>query len=119
MNPLAHQETQVDLIPAKGKSYLWPGTIVDDTFKVIRRLGAGTMGEVYLCSHLGQEGTELAMKVLRFSETTLAGNPGLLLRFENEAKAAYLVQHPNVVGCYSFIREKISFDSSSYEARDS
>ncbi len=59
-------------------------------------LGAGGMGEVYLAWD-GRLGREVAVKVLRESA---AGNPERLRRFEQEAKAAGALNHPNVLAVY-------------------
>ncbi len=59
-------------------------------------LGSGGMGEVYLAwdERLGRE---VAVKVLPESA---AGNPDRLPRFEQEARAAGALNHPNVLAVY-------------------
>ena len=59
-------------------------------------LGSGGMGEVYLAWD-GRLGREVAVEVLPESA---AGNPDRLRRFEQEAKAAGALNHPNVLAVY-------------------
>jgi hypothetical protein len=59
-------------------------------------LGSGGMGEVYLAWD-GRLGREVAVKVLPESA---ADNPDRLRRFEQEAKAAGALNHPNVLAVY-------------------
>ncbi len=59
-------------------------------FRIIRRLGQGGMGSVYLA-----EDTELGRKVaLKVAHVDTAGNPEILERFRREARAAALLDHP-------------------------
>src|SRR5262249_1535996 len=62
-------------------------------YKVLERLGAGGMGTVYLCEH-PMVGRKVAVKVL---PTTQATNPAALGRFYREARAAGVLDHPNLV----------------------
>jgi serine/threonine-protein kinase len=72
------------------------GTLVDGRYKVLSRLGAGGMAEVYLAED-GQLGRKIALKLLhrRFAE-----DPDFVERFRREAQAAAGLQHPNVVSIY-------------------
>ena len=65
-------------------------------YQILSLLGAGGMGEVYLARDL-KLGREAALKVLaRF----LTGDPGYLRRFEEEARLASFLNHPNIVTVY-------------------
>src|ERR1700730_8203994 len=72
------------------------GTLVDGRYKLVSRLGAGGMADVYLAEDQ-QLGRKFALKLLhrRFAE-----DPGFVERFKREAQAAAGLQHPNVVGVY-------------------
>src|ERR687897_3107268 len=72
---------------------LAPDTIVDGRYRVLRRLGAGGMAEVYLAED-SQLGRQVALKLLhrRFAE-----DGDFVERFRREASAAAGLQHPNVV----------------------
>lgn len=62
-------------------------------YEVLAPLGAGGMGEVYrVLDH--RLGREVALKVIT---TALAGDPEQCRRFEQEARAAGRLSHPNVV----------------------
>lgn len=68
------------------------GEIIEK-YQLIRLLGEGGMGQVYLAEHRFTK-RRVAVKVL-FSR--LAGNETLLSRFQKEAQAASLVNHSNIV----------------------
>ena len=68
-----------------------PGEI--GPYPVVRRLGAGGMGVVYLVRDPSAGGREVALKL----QNTDATNARLLERFMREAKILASVQHPGVV----------------------
>ena len=70
----------------------WRGFTIGK-YRVLERLGSGGMGTVYLCEHL-QVGRKVAVKVL---PTSQASNPSALGRFYREARAAGVLDHPNLV----------------------
>jgi beta-lactam-binding protein with PASTA domain/predicted Ser/Thr protein kinase len=73
-------------------------TTVDGRYQVIARIASGGMGEVYR-AHDAVLGREVALKVLH---PQLAGDRGFVERFRREARAAALLNHPNVVGVYDW-----------------
>ena len=89
---------------------LTAGTIIDGRYKVISRLGAGGMADVFLAEDQ-QLGRKVALKLLhrRFSE-----DPGFVERFRREAQAAAGLQHPNVVSVY----DRGSYDDTYYIAME-
>ncbi|HVS33045.1 MAG TPA: protein kinase [Thermoanaerobaculia bacterium] len=77
---------------------LSPGTKLG-RFSVVRQLGAGAMGEVYLAEDPDIE-RQVAIKTVRLAEhESLEGSAGthLRLRLQREAKAAGRLVHPNIV----------------------
>jgi serine/threonine-protein kinase len=64
-------------------------------FRILRRLGEGGMGSVYLGYH-EQQGCQVAIKVLA---DNLALNQSYVDRFYREARSGALLNHPNVVRC--------------------
>ncbi len=67
-------------------------------YRVVRKLGQGAMGAVYLGEHL-RMGREDAIKVLTRS---FARDPEALARFTREARNASFISHPNVCAIYDF-----------------
>ncbi len=88
------QENQED---DRTRSYvaLAAGTVVSH-YKIIDKIGAGGMGEVYLA-----EDTELNRKVaLKFLPPHLCQDEDFRARFKREAQAAAKLSHPNIVTIY-------------------
>lgn len=65
-------------------------------FQILRKLGSGGMGQVYLARQLSLK-RDVAVKLLR---NDLAANVTALKRFEAEAHAVARVNHPNIVQVY-------------------
>ncbi|HEU4766732.1 MAG TPA: protein kinase [Pyrinomonadaceae bacterium] len=63
-----------------------------DRYTIVRLLGAGGMGQIYLAQD-GQMGRKIALK---FIAREFATNPRRVLRFEQEALAVSSLNHPNV-----------------------
>lgn len=67
-------------------------------YQVVRELGRGAMGVVYLCVHPGL-GRQVAVKVL---SPQVAGEADFLERFRREGEMAAKLRHPNIVQVYDF-----------------
>ncbi len=72
--------------------------VVDGRYRIIRKLGQGGMGAVYLAEQIGI-GHKVALKFLR---ADLSEDPDIARRFLNEAKSYALVAHPNAVALHDF-----------------
>ena len=77
----------------QASNVLRPGAIFGNRYEVIRTLGKGGMGAVYLARDLEVD-RSVALKVIR---PELAGDPEILRRFRQELILAREVTHPNVV----------------------
>jgi serine/threonine protein kinase len=76
-------------------------------YKIIKNLGEGGMGEVYLATdlHLARK---VAIKFLKLSEQS--NSDVLIKRFQNEAKILASLNHPNIISVYNFgIKNNINF----------
>ncbi|MBI4706240.1 MAG: serine/threonine protein kinase, partial [Deltaproteobacteria bacterium] len=71
-----------------------PGTMVTPNIRLVRQLGAGGMGSVWVAEHLTLK-TEVAVKFV--SKELAAGSPEVLARFSREAAAAAQIKSPHVV----------------------
>lgn len=72
------------------------GTVVDDRYKLIRKVGTGGMADVWLANDLELD-REVAVKILH---DRFAQDSEFVERFQREAKSAAGLQHPNVVGVF-------------------
>ena len=71
-------------------------TLFDGRYRIMRKLGAGGMANVYLAED--QElGRRVAIKILNDRH---AGDDQFVARFRNEAKNAASLSHPNIVSIY-------------------
>lgn len=69
------------------------GRLVGGRYRLVRRLGTGGMGAVYLCEHVTL-GRRYAVKILHADRAT---DPELVERFRQEAQAASRIAQENVV----------------------
>jgi predicted ATPase len=76
-------------------SALLPGTRFGN-YEILQRLGAGGMGEVYHAKDTRLD-REVAIKTLSLDRST---EPEALSRFEQEARSACALNHPNIVTIY-------------------
>jgi serine/threonine-protein kinase len=66
-------------------------------YRIVRRLGTGGMGTVFLVEQIGVGNRPVALKVLN---RKLLDDPDFLLRFHNEAGSTGRIHHANVVTIY-------------------
>jgi eukaryotic-like serine/threonine-protein kinase len=89
---------------------LSPGTKLG-RYEIRSRLGAGGMGEVYLA-----QDTRLDRKVaLKILPDGVAADPDRMKRFEQEAKAASGLNHPNIITIYEIdLADSTSFIATEF-----
>lgn len=78
-----------------------PGTLVGDHFSLLRRLGSGGMGEVYLATNLNLPDKRYAIKVLR---QELADEPRFAELLNAEAQRQARLDHDNIVQIYDYFQ---------------
>ena len=76
----------------------WAGKRLADRYQIRSKLGTGGMGEVYLAWHELME-RWVAIKMLKQS---FVDDHASVKRFQQEAKAASRLKHPNVITLYDF-----------------
>ena len=74
------------------------GSVVHEKFHVMKKLGEGGMGAVYLAEHV-KMGRKVALKVMN---PGMHQDPDAIARFNREAKNASQLNHPNVCAIYDF-----------------
>lgn len=74
------------------------GTLVGDRYRVLKHLGSGGMGAVYLAEHVHMK-KNVALKVLH---RTMSAKPDVVARFEREAFVSGQLDHPNVAQATDF-----------------
>ncbi|HTO86800.1 MAG TPA: hypothetical protein VMR54_04640, partial [Thermoanaerobaculia bacterium] len=82
-------------------------------YEILAPLGAGGMGEVYRARD-PRLGRDVAVKVLPAS---LSADPDRLRRFEQEAKAAGVLNHPNVTAVYDIGRRRVAHENARFPRR--
>jgi serine/threonine-protein kinase len=74
------------------------GAIVADRYHVLRKLGQGGMGQVYLVEHV-KMGRQSALKVMN---PAMVKDADAISRFNREAANASRINHPHVANVYDF-----------------
>ena len=71
-----------------------PGTLLGGTYRIVRRIGSGGMGEVYEATH-----ERLAHRyAVKFLHPGVRDHPEALPRFMREAQVTSRLRHPGI-GC--------------------
>lgn len=90
---------------------LTPGSRLADRFVIVRRIGAGSMGEVFEARD-EELGEPVAIKVMAGLSLV---EPDALERFRREARAARRITHPNVVRMHDIGEDRgLHFISMEY-----
>ena len=102
MEPLTTaDQTQTPLPPPERgprPDHFPPDMVLDGTYRIVKRLGEGGMGDVYLAAHERLPGF-FAVKAL---QTLFIGHAEAVSRFRREAEILAGVRHPNVVQVVDF-----------------
>jgi eukaryotic-like serine/threonine-protein kinase len=86
------------------------GTIVDERYRLDRKIGSGGMADVWLA-----DDTELDRQVaIKILHDRFAQDSEFVQRFQREAQAAAGLQHPNVVGIF----DRGAFDGTYFIAME-
>jgi tRNA A-37 threonylcarbamoyl transferase component Bud32 len=91
---MVESNPELDVMP----DLLEPGSEIAERYRIIRLLGSGGMGNVYLAEHMSI-GKEVAIKTLNLD---YARRKTLRERFLREARSASQIRHPNVVDITDF-----------------
>ncbi len=91
--PSVHGEVRVSAPSPTRSRTLAPGTLVGGRYRVLGILGEGGFGVVYDAEHIELQ-RPVALKVLN---SELTQDPTLCARFQQEARTAAAIGHPNIV----------------------
>src|SRR6476659_9300166 len=80
-------------------------------YRIVSKIGAGGMGEVYLAQDTSELGRMLALKIL---PAEVAKDKDRLQRFTQEARTVSSLNHPNILTVYDFGQT----DSASFIATE-
>ncbi len=86
------------LLTMKGQEDPLIGTILKDRYRIIKKIGEGGMGAIYLAEQQPL-GRQVAIKMIHAGGQD---NPALVKRFLREAKALSALLHPNIVSILDF-----------------
>ena len=81
-------------------------------YRIVSRIGAGGMGEVYLAQDTSELGRTVALKIL---PAEVAKDKDRLQRFTQEARTVSNLNHPNILTVHEFGQnESVSFMATEY-----
>ncbi|MCX7943391.1 MAG: serine/threonine protein kinase [Deltaproteobacteria bacterium] len=100
INYCPNDATKLIVDSESGPSSSLIGMILDNRYRIISKLGEGGMGSVYAAEHILLR-KNVAIKVLRYD---LARREEVVKRFQNEAIAASLIGHENIIEVTDFGR---------------
>src|SRR5438094_4812867 len=83
---------------SSGPTHDLVGQVLADRYHIIKKLGEGGMGQVYLAEHV-KMGRRSAIKVMNPS---MVHDPEAVARFNREAANASRISHPSVCAIYDF-----------------
>jgi eukaryotic-like serine/threonine-protein kinase len=79
---------------------LTPGQTLDGKYEILEKIGEGGMGEVYKARHVHLD----EIRIIKVTKPDALGEGPDPRRFQEEARMATLVRHPNVAALYDFSR---------------
>jgi serine/threonine-protein kinase len=77
-----------------------PGETLDGKYEILDKIGEGGMGEVYRARHVHLD----EIRIIKVTKPGALGEDAESRRFQQEARLATLVRHPNVAALYDFSR---------------
>ncbi|PZR99763.1 MAG: hypothetical protein DLM67_03035 [Candidatus Nephthysia bennettiae] len=68
-------------------------------FRLVHQLGSGSTGKVFLATHVGAAGREVALKIL---DPAVTARPGFRERLEHDVRAVSTLSHPHILPVYEY-----------------
>jgi serine/threonine protein kinase len=79
---------------------LRPGGVLDEKYEILDKLAEGGMGEVFRARHIHLD----EIRIIKVMKPGAVSDTSQHRRFQEEARIATLVRHPNVAALYDFSR---------------
>jgi len=76
------------------------GEVIDGKYEILEKIGEGGMGEVYRARHLHLD----EIRIIKVMKPGAVADATQQRRFQEEARMATVVRHPNVAALYDFSR---------------
>jgi serine/threonine protein kinase len=110
------QSTVPISLPQTALRDLPPELAANQQYEIVRELGRGGMGVVYLAKNKLMD----RLEVLKVVNHRLLNYPGAVERFLREIRSAARLSHPNIVGAYSAVQqgELLAFAMEYIEGQD-
>ncbi len=84
---------------------LTPGRVLQNRYRIIRQIGGGGMGTVYLAEDLRLPGRRCAVKEMSPALLSLQDRPWAIQAFQQEAHLLASLSHPNLAAVTDFFQE--------------
>ena len=92
---------------------LSPGTVLDGGYQIIRLIGKGGMGTVYMAYDTRLD-LKVAIKVISLGCLKTSEYEATLKRFQAEARIVAQIDHPNVIRIYGLKQDTIEYEGQQY-----